>query len=205
MFTGTLDVDTVFEQSTRAYAQIGMAKYSDGSIADPNYKYDFHYFRVWNDASLSTSEMSELYASRSTIRSNISMVVNQDSSFSVIPTASDIDSDDVLSYSVSNLPTWATFDTVTGEISGTPNNDDIGEYLNVQITVSDQSGSSDQLNIPEIIVYNVNDNPVISQSHGNQSVDQDQSYTYDISPYVSDIDGETDLHIRLVMHHLDEH
>lgn len=40
-------------------------------------------------------------------------------------------------FSISNKPPWATFDTVTGELSGTPTNDHVGTYNNIVITVSD--------------------------------------------------------------------
>ena len=39
---------------------------------------------------------------------------------SFVPTASDVDAGDALTYSITNQPSWASFSTSTGELSGTP-------------------------------------------------------------------------------------
>ncbi|WP_249314948.1 putative Ig domain-containing protein, partial [Pseudoalteromonas sp. S1727] len=51
--------------------------------------------------------------------------VDQDAPYSFIPTANDIDGDS-LTFSISNKPSWASFDSNTGQLSGTPSNDDVG-------------------------------------------------------------------------------
>jgi hypothetical protein len=56
--------------------------------------------------------------------------------FDFKPTASDADGD-VLTFTVKNLPVWATFDPATGRLSGTPGPDDVGSYAGIQITASD--------------------------------------------------------------------
>lgn len=60
----------------------------------------------------------------------------QDSQYAFTPSASDADGD-TLTFSVTNLPGWATFDSSTGKISGTPGSADIGTYQGITITVSD--------------------------------------------------------------------
>lgn len=52
------------------------------------------------------------------------------------PNASDADGD-ALTYSVSGKPAWATFDTSTGTLYGTPASGDVGLHSNVVIAVSD--------------------------------------------------------------------
>jgi hypothetical protein len=52
------------------------------------------------------------------------------------PTANDPDTDP-LSFSITNKPSWATFNTSTGSLSGTPGTGTVGTYSNIQITVSD--------------------------------------------------------------------
>lgn len=52
------------------------------------------------------------------------------------PTAADADGD-ALSYSISQLPRWATFDAKTGALSGAPQSSDVGMYADVRIQVSD--------------------------------------------------------------------
>jgi hypothetical protein len=42
-----------------------------------------------------------------------------------------------LSFSVKNAPSWATFNSATGELSGTPTAADVGTYSNITIAVSD--------------------------------------------------------------------
>lgn len=56
--------------------------------------------------------------------------------YSFTPTATDSDNDD-LTFSVTNLPAWARFDDQSGRLSGSPAADDVGEYSNIVITVSD--------------------------------------------------------------------
>lgn len=52
------------------------------------------------------------------------------------PTAMDADNDTLI-FSVSNLPSWASFDATTGTVYGTPLNADVGSYDNISIKVSD--------------------------------------------------------------------
>ena len=56
--------------------------------------------------------------------------------YSFLPAASDPDGDSV-SFSVSGMPAWATFDTATGRLQGTPTSSQVGAYANISITVTD--------------------------------------------------------------------
>ncbi len=67
--------------------------------------------------------------------------VNANSQYSFTPTASDPDGD-TLTFSISALPGWASFDNSTGRISGTPGDGDVGTYSGITITVSDGSASA---------------------------------------------------------------
>jgi len=58
--------------------------------------------------------------------------------FSLQPTASDADGDD-LRFSATNLPPWASIDPYNGYISGTPGPTDEGVYESIVITVADAS------------------------------------------------------------------
>jgi hypothetical protein len=64
-----------------------------------------------------------------------------DSTYSYTPNASDADQDP-LSFSITNKPAWLTFETATGELSGTPTQSDIGEYT-ISIAVSDSKQTTD--------------------------------------------------------------
>ncbi|MBJ6724765.1 putative Ig domain-containing protein [Geomesophilobacter sediminis] len=45
------------------------------------------------------------------------------------------------SFSVSNKPSWASFDTATGALTGTPNNAQVGVYSNIVISVTNSTGT----------------------------------------------------------------
>jgi hypothetical protein len=62
--------------------------------------------------------------------------VNASSPYTFTPSAADADGD-TLAFSVQNKPAWATFNTTTGRLSGTPAAADVGTYSNISITVSD--------------------------------------------------------------------
>jgi hypothetical protein len=62
--------------------------------------------------------------------------VDEGGDYTFTPVSHDPDGD-ALTFSVDNLPAWADFNTVTGEVSGTPGFDDSGVYTNLVIHVSD--------------------------------------------------------------------
>ena len=62
--------------------------------------------------------------------------VNAGSAYSFRPTASDPDGN-TLTYSIANRPSWAAFNTSTGQLSGTPSASQVGSYSNITISVSD--------------------------------------------------------------------
>lgn len=67
--------------------------------------------------------------------------VEAGSSYSFTPTASDADGD-TLTFSVQNLPSWATFSIATGRISGRPGTEHVGTYSNIRISVSDGTATA---------------------------------------------------------------
>lgn len=62
--------------------------------------------------------------------------INAGSGYSFAPAASDADGDR-LALTIAGKPSWASFDTVTGALTGTPAAADIGIYAGISITVSD--------------------------------------------------------------------
>jgi Putative Ig domain len=42
-----------------------------------------------------------------------------------------------LSFTIANKPSWATFDSTTGQLSGTPAATDVGVYKSIQVAVTD--------------------------------------------------------------------
>ena len=62
--------------------------------------------------------------------------LNANSVYSFQPTASDANGD-ALTFSIANKPSWATFSSTTGKLSGTPDASSVGTYSNVVVSVSD--------------------------------------------------------------------
>lgn len=58
--------------------------------------------------------------------------------YTFVPSASDPDGD-ALTFSISNKPRWASFDSATGRLSGQALLGDVGTYDDIRITVSDGS------------------------------------------------------------------
>lgn len=71
-----------------------------------------------------------------TITGTPAATVVQDTVYRFVPSASDADGDP-LSFGITNRPHWATFNTGTGELKGTPTEADLGTYSNIVISVSD--------------------------------------------------------------------
>jgi hypothetical protein len=61
--------------------------------------------------------------------------------YSFQPTAADPNSD-TLSFTIVNRPSWATFDSATGRLQGTPAASDLGTTSGIVITVSDGAASA---------------------------------------------------------------
>jgi hypothetical protein len=111
--------------------------------------------------------------------------VSEDSAYSFIPSGSDVDTGDSLTYSIANKPDWADFSTSTGALTGTPDNDDVGSYNDIRITVADSSNATDILTPFSISVTNVNDAPTISGTPAIKAV-QDSAYSF--TPVGNDVD-----------------
>lgn len=60
--------------------------------------------------------------------------------YEFVPSATDADGD-ALEFSIARKPAWANFNRSTGRLSGTPGADDVGNFTNIVITVSDGSAS----------------------------------------------------------------
>lgn len=73
-----------------------------------------------------------------TVTSSATLTVEALATYSYQLQASDTNSTDTLTYAATTLPAWLTFDAATGELSGTPTMDDVGEHL-VELTVTDGS------------------------------------------------------------------
>lgn len=76
-----------------------------------------------------------------TISGSAPTAINAQSAYTFTPSAADTDGD-TLAFSIQNKPSWATFNTATGRLSGTPSGADVGTYSNIGISVSDGTAST---------------------------------------------------------------
>ncbi|MGX8882108.1 putative Ig domain-containing protein [Methylovorus sp. SPW-M1] len=89
------------------------------------------------------------------------------------------------------LPSWISFDPVTGILSGLPQNSEVGS-TNLKVTATDLAGESTSQTFV-LTVINTNDAPVLVGSIENQQVVDGNTYTYTIpSTLFQDVDlGDT--------------
>jgi len=109
--------------------------------------------------------------------------------YSFQPSASDADND-TLSFSISGRPAWASFNTSTGRLSGTPGDTHTGNYNSIVISVSD---GTDTVNLPAFSVSVdpapvVNTPPVISGTAAGSVI---AGNGYSFQPSASDADNDT--------------
>ncbi len=113
--------------------------------------------------------------------------VNANSQYSFTPTANDPDGDN-LTFSVSGLPSWASFSTSTGRLSGTPSTNDAGSYTNIIISVTDGQASANLSAFSiTVVVTSSNSGPTIS---GNPPAQVNANSQYNFTPTASDPDGD---------------
>ncbi len=161
------------------YAQF----YSDGAWNDLNgtqgLSYIVEYGGMPGDPILNTTATITLTVAdlndAPIITSNPILSVLEDQPYTYTLIATDVDaSNDILTPSVvGSLPSWLSFDTNTGVLSGTPDYTNVGLH-NITLRVSDGNGGvTDQAFTIEVI--NVNDAPVIVSQVANIDFDEDSS------------------------------
>ncbi|MBN3263429.1 putative Ig domain-containing protein, partial [Pectobacterium brasiliense] len=90
----------------------------------------------------------------------------------------------------SPLPSWLTFNSVTGTFTGTPGNADVG-ILSIKVTATDTTNASVSTTF-SLTVTNVNDAPIVATPIPAQSVAQDDSLSFTVpAGTFTDPDGDT--------------
>ncbi len=112
------------------------------------------------------------------------------SAYAFTPTASDVNGDP-LTFSITNMPAWASFDTTSGRLAGTPTAANVGTYSGITISVSDgkDSTSIGPFNINVTAAAPPANHPPVISGTPAASVVAGQAYTF--SPTASDPDGNT--------------
>jgi hypothetical protein len=121
-----------------------------------------------------------------TISGTPASMVTAGQAYSFTPSASDADGD-TLTFSITNKPSWASFSTGTGRLSGTPGSADVGEHVGIVIGVSDGFTS---VSLPSfsITVGAANRAPTIGGTPP-ASIVENQAYSFVAT--ASDADGDT--------------
>jgi hypothetical protein len=109
------------------------------------------------------------------------------SAYSFRPVASDPDGN-TLTWSIQNKPSWATFSSTTGRLSGTPTTAHVGTSARITITVSDATLSASLPSFTIQVTAPANRAPVIS---GTPSLSVTIGVLYSFTPTASDPDGNT--------------
>ncbi len=108
--------------------------------------------------------------------------------YSFTPAVNDPDGDAV-TFGIANRPAWASFNTITGVLSGTPGESDVGSYAGIVISASDGELSA---NLPAFTITvataSSNSAPAISGTPP-ASVTAGNAYTF--TPSANDPDGDT--------------
>ncbi len=120
-----------------------------------------------------------------TISGTPASTVTSGQAYAFQPTASDADRQ-TLRFGIANKPAWASFDTTTGRLSGTPAVANAGTYSNIVISVSD---GVDTVSLPAfaITVVAANRAPTIS---GTPATTVTAGKPYSFQPTANDPDGQ---------------
>lgn len=118
--------------------------------------------------------------------------IQQDEVFSLDVSSNfeDVDLGDSLSFSAtlvleSVLPTWLDLDSVSGVLTGTSKNEDVGS-VTIEVTASD--GEMSVSDLFDLTVSNVNDEPTLVASIQDQNAIQDMLFSLDVSSNFGDVD-----------------
>ncbi|MFO7287825.1 MAG: putative Ig domain-containing protein [Gammaproteobacteria bacterium] len=91
-------------------------------------------------------------------------------SYDFTPLAADADGD-VLTFSIENQPSWASFDERTGRLSGTPGEEHAGSYPGIRISVSDGLADASLPPFTITVVYTTNGTATLTWTPPTQRTD----------------------------------
>ena len=94
----------------------------------------------------------------------------QGQQYSFTPAASDANGDS-LTFTIQNAPPWATFNSSTGQLSGTPTSAQVGSYANIIISVSDGSATTNLASFSINVVATATGSATLSWTPPTQNTD----------------------------------
>lgn len=111
--------------------------------------------------------------------------VQAGSTYSFMPSMWDEDGDP-LTFQISGKPTWATFNSTNGSLTGTPTSAAVGTYPNIVISASDGKTSTPMPAFSITVTAPTNTAPTIS---GSPATSVQAGTNYSFAPSASDADG----------------
>ncbi|HSY07427.1 MAG TPA: putative Ig domain-containing protein [Steroidobacteraceae bacterium] len=107
------------------------------------------------------------------------------SAYGFTPTASDPNGN-ALTFSIANRPSWASFNSATGQLSGTPAVANVGSFSNIAISVSDGTLSASLPAFTIAVTPPANPPPTIS---GSPAISVSAGTAYSFTPTTTDPSG----------------
>src|SRR5207248_2750671 len=107
--------------------------------------------------------------------------------YSFAPTTTD-PSAKTLTFAISNKPSWATFSSSTGQLSGTPAAANVGAYANILISVTDGTSSAV---LPAFAIAVTAPPPMPPTIAGSPATSVVAGQSYSFAPTTTDPSGKT--------------
>jgi hypothetical protein len=184
VFTGYVSADgqnwrqqgssATIAMGSTVYAGLAVTSHRDGTLATAA----FSNVRIGSVGSTPTNRPP-------TISGTPSTTATVGAQYAFTPTATDPDGN-TLTYGIANRPSWATFNTGTGRLTGTPTSTNVGSYANILITVNDGQASAQLPAFTIAVSSTANRAPVIS---GTPATSVTAGSAYSFQPTASDPDG----------------
>jgi hypothetical protein len=155
---------------------------------------------VWSNVRITVSDGTSnsralRFSIRATTSNNVAPVISgtpptavvASAAYYFVPTASDANGDP-LRFNIINRPAWASFDTLTGRLSGTPDVASVGIYSNVTISVTDGATSVALAPFSITVSGSANRAPTLS---GTPPAAVTAGQAYSFQPVAADADNDT--------------
>jgi len=157
------DGDTIFAVLQNNVSKGSLSLSNDGSFIyspDGNFNATDAFTYKASDGSLESNTATVIISinpvnDAPTISGTPATTVNEDAYYSFTPTAGDVDAADTLTFTIENKPFWANFDPVTGSLTGTPSNTDLGTTFGIVIKVTDSYNAGASLPVFDLTVLDV--------------------------------------------------
>lgn len=168
--------DVTIAMGAAVYAGLAVTSHRDGTLATA----------VLSNVNVGATGTPPTTNAPPTITGTPSGSATAGAPYAFTPTASDPDGNS-LTFSITNRPSWATFNTSTGRLAGTPTSSNIGSFASIVIGVNDGQATASLPAFAIVVTATPNRAPAIS---GTPSTSVMQGTPYAFQPTASDADGD---------------